>query len=211
MAAADRFEIEIQGQGGHGAQPHKTKDAIVTASQLVLNLQQIVSRKVNPVDSAVVTVASFTAQNAFNVIADKAKLVGTVRTFNEEVRDFIEEEMNRIIQGTCHMASSTYQYSFERGYPAVVNHEKETEFLKECASVVPEVQHIEETEPQMGGEDFAYYLQKVPGTFFYTGARPLGVNNAFPHHHPKFDINEKAMLIAAKTLGTAAVTVHQTE
>ncbi|HEY2420624.1 MAG TPA: amidohydrolase, partial [Neobacillus sp.] len=83
MAAADRFEIDIQGQGGHGAQPHRTKDAIVTASQLVLNLQQIVSRKINPIESAVVTVGSFTAQNAFNVIADKAKLVGTVRTFNE--------------------------------------------------------------------------------------------------------------------------------
>ncbi|MDQ0198118.1 M20 family metallopeptidase [Neobacillus ginsengisoli] len=211
MAAADRFEIEIQGQGGHGAQPHKTKDAIITASQLVLNLQQIVSRKVNPVDSAVVTVGSFTAQNAFNVIADKAKLVGTVRTFKEDLRDFIEEEMERVIQGTCHMASSSYEFNFVRGYPAVVNHETETEFLKLCAESVPEVQYIEETEPQMGGEDFAYYLQKVPGTFFYTGAKPLGVDTAAPHHHPKFDINEKAMLIAAKTLGTAAIQIHISE
>lgn len=211
MAAADRFEIEIQGQGGHGAQPHKTKDAIVTASQLVLNLQQIVSRRINPVDSAVVTVASFIAQNAFNVIADRAKLVGTVRTFKEDVRDFIEEEMDRIIQGTCHMSSSTFQFMYVKGYPAVVNHEKETEFLKDCALVVPEVQHIDETEPQMGGEDFAYYLQKVPGTFFYTGAKPPGIDTAYPHHHPKFDIDEKAMLIAAKTLGTAAIKVHRTE
>ncbi|OOP65695.1 peptidase M20, partial [Heyndrickxia oleronia] len=97
MAAADRFEITIQGYGGHGAQPHKTKDAIVIGSQLVMNLQQIVSRRVDPIHSAVVTVASFVAENAFNVIADSAKLSGTVRTFNEDVRDFIEEEIERIV------------------------------------------------------------------------------------------------------------------
>jgi amidohydrolase len=208
MAAADRFEIEIQGKGGHGAQPHKTKDAIVTASQLVLNLQQIVSRKVNPIESAVVTVASFTAENAFNVIADKAKLVGTVRTFNEEIRTFIESEMERITHGTCYLSDSTYEFNYFRGYPAVVNHANETEFLINCAKEVPEVNTIEETEPSMGGEDFAYYLQKVPGTFFFTGAKPLN-GEGYPHHHPKFDIDEKGMLIAAKTLGTAAFKVHQ--
>ncbi|MEH7110085.1 M20 family metallopeptidase [Bacillus sp. JJ1764] len=211
MAAADRFEIEVQGKGGHGAQPHKTKDAIVTASQIVLNLQQIVSRKVNPVDSAVVSVGSFTAQNAFNVIADKAKLIGTVRTFNGELRDFIEAEMERIIHGTCYISNCSYKFDFVRGYPAVVNHERETEFLISCAQEVPEVSVIEETEPQMGGEDFAYYLEKIPGTFFYTGARPSGEDTGYPHHHPKFDIDERAMLIAAKTLGTAAVKVHQPE
>jgi amidohydrolase len=211
MAAADRFEIEIQGQGGHGAQPHKTKDAILTASQLVVNLQQIVSRRVNPVESAVVTVASFTAQNAFNVIADKAKLVGTVRTFNEEVRTFIEAEIERVIHGTCYASDCTYSYNFVRGYPAVVNHAKETEFLIACAKAVAEVKTIEETEPQMGGEDFAYYLEKVPGTFFFTGAKPLGNAGGYPHHHPKFDIDENAMLIAAKTLGTAAINIHGKE
>jgi len=205
MAAADRFEIEIQGKGGHGAQPHTTKDAIVTASQLVLNLQNIVSRKVNPADAAVVTVASFTAENAFNVIADKAKLVGTVRTFKEDVRHFIEEEIERITHGTCYMSESTYNYEFVRGYPAVVNHARETEFLINCSEAVPEVKIIEETELQMGGEDFAYYLQKIPGTFFFTGARPVQETDGYPHHHPKFDIDEKAMLIAAKTLGTAAI------
>ncbi|MFF2446255.1 amidohydrolase [Neobacillus sp. NPDC058068] len=211
MAAADRFEIEIQGQGGHGAQPHKTKDAIVTASQLVVNLQQIVSRRVNPVESAVVTVASFTAQNAFNVIADKAKLVGTVRTFNEEVRTFIEEEIERVIHGTCFTSDCAYNYDFVRGYPAVVNHAKETEFLIACAQDVAEVKTIEETELQMGGEDFAYYLEKVPGTFFFTGAKPLGNSQGYPHHHPKFDIDENAMLIAAKTLGAAAIKIHGNE
>jgi amidohydrolase len=208
MAAADRFEITIQGQGGHGAQPQKTKDAILIASQLVLNLQLIVSRRVNPIDSAVVSIGTFMAQNAFNVIADKANLIGTVRTFNDDVRQFIQDEMERIIHGTCYMSGSTYDFRYERGYPAVVNHLNETEFLIVCAQDIKEVLTIEETEPHMGGEDFAYYLQKVPGTFFFTGAKPLGVDPSFPHHHPKFDIDEKAMLIAAKTLGTAAIKIH---
>lgn len=206
MAAADRFEITIQGQGGHGAQPHKTKDAVVIGSQLVLNLQQIVSRRVNPVDSAVISVGSFMAENAFNVIADKAKLVGTVRTFNEDVRSFIEEEMERVVQGTCLTANCEYSYEYHRGYPAVVNHNEETDFLVELASTIPGVNSVEETEPQMGGEDFAYYLQHVKGTFFFTGAKPEGVPVAYPHHHPKFDIDEKAMLVAAQTLGVAALT-----
>lgn len=210
MAASDRFEIIIQGKGGHGAQPHKTKDSIVIASQLVMNLQQIVSRRVNPIDSAVVTVGSFVAENAFNVIADRARLIGTVRTFNEEVRADIEAEIERIIKGTCYASDTTYEFIYEKGYPAVVNHKAETEFLIQCAGSVPEVDTVEETEPHMGGEDFSYYLQKVPGTFFFTGAKPDGVDEAYPHHHPKFDINEKAMLIAAKTLGLAAINYQKT-
>lgn len=203
MAAADRFEITVKGKGGHGAQPQKTKDALVTAAQLVVNLQQIVSRKVNPIDSAVVTIGSFVADNAFNVIADKAKLIGTVRTFNEETRQMIETEIERITKGTCLTNDCGYEYVFERGYPALVNHKDETEFLIDCAQTVPGVELVEaQTEPHMGGEDFAYYLEKVKGCFFFTGA---GSSEAFPHHHPRFDIDERAMLIAAKTLATVAI------
>jgi amidohydrolase len=205
MAAADRFEIVIQGSGGHGAQPHKTKDAIVIASQLVLNLQQIVSRRVNPLQPAVVSIGSFVADNAFNVIADTAKLVGTVRTFDEKTRTDIEHEIERIVKGTCLAADCTYSYTYTRGYPPVVNHEEETNFLIKIAERVPEVTHIVEAEPHMGGEDFAYYLQHVKGTFFITGAKSEQTTNPFPHHHPKFDFDEKAMLIAAKTLGLAAI------
>ncbi|MEH7238400.1 M20 family metallopeptidase [Bacillus sp. JJ1562] len=205
MAAADRFEIKVQGSGGHGAHPHTTKDAIVIGSQLVMNLQQIVSRRVDPIESAVVTLGSFVAENPFNVIADSAKLEGTVRTFSEDVRYQIETEIERIVKGTCIATDSTYTYAFHRGYPAVVNHKEQTDFLVEAAGNVPGVMQVEETAPQMGGEDFAYYLQHVPGTFFFTGAMPVDESAAYPHHHPKFDIDEKAMLIAAKTLGTATL------
>ncbi|MGF3102110.1 M20 family metallopeptidase [Rossellomorea sp. DUT-2] len=209
MAAADRFEIVIKGSGGHGAQPHKTKDSIVIGAQVVSELQQIVSRRVNPIDPAVVTIGSFMADNAFNVIADSAKLIGTVRTFNPEVRDFIEEEIEQILKGACLSARCEYEYVYERGYPAVVNHEEETDLLIQSVDTVDEVHRVEEIEMQMGGEDFSHYLEHVKGTFFFTGAKPDNVEVAFPHHHPKFDINEKALLIAAKSLASAAIQYQQ--
>ncbi|WP_282035028.1 M20 family metallopeptidase [Metabacillus indicus] len=203
MAAADRFQIKVQGKGGHGAQPQKTKDAVVIGSQLVLNLQQIVSRKVDPVESAVVSVGSFIAENPFNVIADSAELIGTVRTFNEEIRTQIEQEIERTVKASCDLYEAAYKYTFDRGYPAVVNHREETEFLANLAGNVPGVEVVEESPMQMGGEDFAYFLQHVKGTFFFTGAKPTYSDTAYPHHHPKFDIDEKAMLIAAKTFSLA--------
>ncbi|KAA0966824.1 amidohydrolase [Sporosarcina sp. ANT_H38] len=202
MAAADRFDITIQGAGGHGAAPHQTKDAIIIGSQLVMNLQQLVSRRVNPIDSAVLSIGSFVAQNAFNVIADSAKLGGTVRTFNPEIRHLMEREMKRVIDGTALANDCVIEFEYVRGYPAVVNHAAETEFLKTVAEGIPNVESVVESTPQMGGEDFAYYLEKVPGTFFITGAKP---ENPYPHHHPKFDFDESAMLLAAKTLGAAAI------
>ena len=133
MAAADRFDITVQGAGGHGASPHQTKDAIAIGSQLVMNLQQLVSRRVNPIESAVLSVGSFIADNAFNVIADSAKLGGTVRTFNPEIRDLMEIEMKRVVDGTALANDCTIEFEYVRGYPAVVNHEAETEFLKTVA------------------------------------------------------------------------------
>ncbi|WP_297989664.1 M20 family metallopeptidase [Anoxybacillus sp.] len=205
MAAADRFQIVVKGSGGHGAEPHKTKDAIVTAAQLVLHLQQIVSRRVDPLEPAVVSIGSFVSDNAFNVIADRATLVGTVRTLSEQVRTDIEREIEQIVKGTCIANHCTYEYSYTRGYPPVINHEEETAFFVSIAREVEDVTHVVEIAPHMGGEDFAYYLQHVKGTFFFTGAKAKTTTNAYPHHHPKFDFDERAMLIAAKTLGLAAV------
>lgn len=204
-AAADGFEIHIQGQGGHGAQPHMTKDAIVAGAQIVMALQQIVSRKVDPLESAVVSVGSFDAKNAFNVIADKVVLEGTVRTFNEDVRALIRKEIEEIVSGVCTAGGMTYKFTYHEGYPAVVNPKEETEFIIDLAKSVPGVDVIKEQPPQMGGEDFGYYLQHVKGAFVITGAELKGRDHVYPHHHPKFDIDEQGLLIAAKVLGNAAV------
>lgn len=199
MAAVDSFEMKIQGKGGHGAHPHQTKDAIVIGSQLVMNLQQLVARRVAPTESAVLTVGSFVASNADNIIADTAYLNGTIRTFNKDIRETMEREFKRVVQGTEITHDCTIELDYRRGYPAIVNHEKETLFVRDIAQDICEVVEIEAT---MGGEDFSYYLEEKPGTFFFTGAAPT---EYAPHHHPKFDIDEKGMLVAAKVLLTAAL------
>ncbi|GAA0316605.1 N-acetyl amino acid acetylase SndC [Bacillus carboniphilus] len=210
QAAPDRFDITIQGKGGHGAAPHETKDSIVIGGQLIGNLQQIVSRRVDPLESAVVSVCNFEAKNPYNVIADTATLTGTVRTFKEDIRTFIEQEIERVVKGTCLVSDASYEYTYTRGYPTTVNHKEETEFVAGLAKSVPGVEAVNETEPIMGGEDFSYYLQKVKGTFFFTGARNPEWEEAYPHHHPKFDLDERALLIAAKVLGAATLQYMKT-
>lgn len=198
MAGADRFEITIQGQGGHGGYPHETKDAIVIGSQVVAQLQQIVSRRLDPLDTAVVTIGVFEAGDAFNIIADKAKLVGTVRYLKKEVQEQVIVEIEKIIKGTCDTNDATYTFDYSKGYPPLVNHQAEAELILEASKNIAEIHTQEEVIPVMGGEDFAYYTLEKPGAYFFTGANKEG--NPHPHHHPKFDIDERALPIAAKTL-----------
>jgi len=198
MAGADRFEIMIQGQGGHGALPHQTKDAIVLGSELVTQLQQIVSRRLDPLETAVLTVGEFVAGQAFNIIADSAKLVGTVRYFNPDVQNIIIEEMEKIIKGITVANDASYTFNYLKGYPPLVNHKEEAELVLEASKNIKEVNATEEILPVMGGEDFAYYMMEKPGTYFFTGAHKEGSD--YPHHHPKFDIDERALPIAAKAL-----------
>ncbi|HAM79898.1 M20 metallopeptidase family protein [Ornithinibacillus bavariensis] len=201
MAGADRFEIIIQGQGGHGAYPHETKDSIVIGSQIVTQLQQIISRRLDPLETAVITVGIFEAGNAFNIIADTARLIGTVRYLNTEIQDRIIKEMEKIIKGICIANGCNYTFNYEKGYPPVINHDKEAELVMKVSQKLAEVETVEEIIPVMGGEDFAYYLLEKPGAFFFTGAEKAG--NRYPHHHPHFDFDERAMPIAAKTLISA--------
>lgn len=205
QASSDSFEVTIFGKGGHGAMPQDTKDSILIASQLVDNFQQIVSRRVNPLQSAVLSVCSFEAIGPYNVIANTAKIKGTVRTLNEETRELMEQEMQRVIEGTCHLSGADFEFKYDRGYPVLINHKEETEFVMNIAETVPEVKEIKETEPIMGGEDYSYYLQEVKGTYFFTGAQPEGTENPYPHHHPKFDIDEKSLVVAAKILAKSTM------
>lgn len=198
MAAADSFSIRIQGKGGHGAKPHTTVDSVTVGSQLVTHLQQIVSRRVNPIDPAVVTVGVFQAGTAFNVIADSAEIKGTVRTYNPDTRTFIEEEMNHIVSGVCQASHADYTIDYQKGYPAVVNHAEETAMVRSIAST-----HLGEdvpivVAPSLGGEDFAYYLQQKPGVFFHVGGRTDDVSTQFPHHHPRFDFDEESLHMIGK-------------
>lgn len=193
MAAVDAFTVNIQGKGGHGAHPHSTIDSIVIGSQLVNDLQTIVSRRINPMDTAVVTVGVFQAGTAFNVIADTARIEGTVRTFQEETRAFIEEEIRAIVSGKEHGGHVTCTIDYLNGYPPLVNAEKETEFIRDLAKGVFGEGNVLMLPAALGGEDFAYYLEEKPGCFFHVGGRTEEERTQFPHHHPRFDFDERAL------------------
>lgn len=201
MAGPDRFEINIQGQGGHGGYPHQTKDAITIGSQVVSQLQQIVSRRLDPLETAVITIGQFEAGNAFNVISDKARLVGTVRYLKKDIQEQVIHEMENVIKGVCVANDASYSFDYKKGYPPLVNNAEEAQLVLEAADQVDEIQTAEEVKPVMAGEDFAYYTMEKPGAYFFTGAQKEG--HHYPHHHPKFDIEERAMPVAAKTLISA--------
>lgn len=194
MAAVDKFEITIKGKGGHGAKPHDAIDSIVIGSNVVNSLQTIVSRRINPLQSAVVTVGVFHAGTAFNIIANTARIEGTVRTFDEKVRDQVEEEINSILKGVTSAFGATYTIDYLRGYPAMYNDEKSTEAVRELFTDVFTEQAVVEFEPTMGAEDFAYFLREKPGTYFKVGSQNEREETKFPHHHPKFDFDERALL-----------------
>lgn len=198
MAGTDRFEITIQGQGGHGAYPHQTKDAIVIGAEVVSQLQNIVSRRIDPLETAVITVGRFDAGTTFNIIANKATLIGTVRYLDPDIQRIVKEEMERVVKGICIANNADYELNYAVGYPPVMNYEEETDLVFQASKQIPEVKKSLEVSPQMGGEDFAHYLTSKPGAFFFTGAKKEG--HSYPHHHPKFDFDEKAMPIAAKML-----------
>jgi amidohydrolase len=194
MAAVERFNLTIQGKGGHGAMPHQTVDSIVLGSQVVNALQTIVSRNVNPIDSAVVTVGEFHAGTARNIIADTANLAGTVRYFNPELADFFHHRIDAIVAGVCAAHGATYKLDYIQFYPPVINDPKITDLVRSVATdlvetplgIVPECQ-------TMGGEDMSFFLQQVPGCYFFLGAANPERSLAYPHHHPRFDFDETAL------------------
>ncbi|UED76584.1 M20 family metallopeptidase [Brevibacillus sp. DP1.3A] len=212
MANTDDFSIEIKGKGGHGAVPEETVDSIVIGSQIVGHLQTIASRNVSPLESVVVTVGTFHGGDSTNIIADSCRLTGTVRTFLPDVRDRAEQRLTEIAEGTAAMMGGSATVVYDRGYPAVINHEKEATIAQEAAIAAFGVGRVESMKPLMGGEDFSYYLEKVPGAYLFVGAGNPEKLATYPHHHPRFDIDEDAMLIAGELLGRTALhylEIHQ--
>ena len=197
MAAADLFEITVHGKGGHGAAPQGTKDAVVIASHLVQTLQTIVSRNTNPIESTVVTIGQINGGYNFNIIADTVNLKGTSRAYTKDNRQLIKTRMAEIIKGTEQIFDCTIDFEYEDGYPPTVNHPKESEKLLNAAK---EIVGDGACAPylSMGGEDFSYFLQKVPGCFFFVGSSPIDKEPlSVPHHCSHFDFDERALLIGS--------------
>ncbi|MEH7120335.1 M20 family metallopeptidase [Neobacillus vireti] len=195
------FTLRIQGKGGHGSSPHLSNDAIVAGSSFVMNLQTIVSRRINPFDAAVVTIGSFDGKGVNNVIKDAVTLEGNVRFMSNETKVIVEKEVRKLAKGIDETFGVTTELVYSNDYPVLYNDPAVTEHVSKVLKKVDikEVNEVAETTPQPPSEDFAFYLLEKPGCFFYVGAMPDD-GQFYPHHNPKFDINEKSLLISAKAM-----------
>lgn len=198
MAAPDTFEITVEGKGGHAAHPHTSIDPVAIGAQIVSNLQHVVSRAVDPLEPIVVSVTRFHAGSADNVIPEKAELGGTVRTMDADLRDRVPELMERVVRGVAEAHGAGYRFTYQRGYRALVNDEGVTSRLRSALADAFGEDTVRTPPATMGGEDFSAYLAAVPGTFFFVGARPEGVDEAYPHHHPRFAIDERALAVGVE-------------
>lgn len=170
MASSNRFDIVINGVGGHAAQPHNSVDPIMIATEMVQALQSLITRNKNPIDTAVLSITQIHAGDAYNVIPAQAVIGGTVRTYSVEVLDLMEHNMRRIVTKLCEAYGATGELDFVRCYPALINWPKETGFAADLAEKIFGTDHVDRTIPPFtGSEDFSFYLEKVPGTYLFIG------------------------------------------
>jgi hippurate hydrolase len=189
MAATDSIDIRIEGRGGHAARPHKCIDSVLVGAQLVTALQSIVSRTIDPLESAVISICEFHAGNARNVIPQTAELKGTVRTLTPEVRELVEKRVRDIVAGVAQMTGAKIDLEYERGYPVVVNHASQTDLATQVAKEVAGDANVHDTPPMMGAEDFAYMLEQRPGAFIFCGN-----GDSAGLHHPAYNFNDDAIV-----------------
>ncbi|XRG79045.1 M20 family metallopeptidase [Rossellomorea sp. GAMAL-10_SWC] len=198
MAAPDTFYITVEGKGGHAALPHDTIDSIAIASQVVTNLQHIVSRNTDPLDNLVVSVTKFIGGTTHNVIPGSVEICGTVRSFNADLRKSVPDLMERVIKGITEAHGAQYKFNYELGYRPVINDDQITKAIEETILEVFDEKTLDLMKPNMGGEDFSAFQQKAPGTFFYVGAGNKEKDITYPHHHARFTIDEDALEIGVK-------------
>ncbi|MED4749844.1 amidohydrolase [Brevibacillus choshinensis] len=195
MAACDEFTITIEGKGGHGAMPQETIDPIFIASQIVGGIQSVVSRSLNPLQPAVVTVGKVEGGSTYNIIPNEALMLGTTRSLTEETRQRIYTHMQRIVEGVSASYGATGRMEYRWGPPPLVNDKIQSRYVEQVVKdSFGESVYATELAPTMAAEDFAYYLERCPGAFIFVGMG--GEASAYPHHHPQFDIDEDAIPIA---------------
>ena len=193
MAAVDSAVITIRGKGGHGAMPQTTVDPIVIGAHIVTALQTIVSREVDPIESAVVTVGALISGEASNVIPDTAELRLTIRSFDPDVREQLVEAIERIASGVAGAMRAEVNFDLERGYPATINEPEMTDLVLQVAERVVGADNTIVSPPMMGAEDFSYFLEQRPGCFYFVGSANEEKGLVWSHHHPRFDIDEESM------------------
>ncbi len=204
MAAATHFKLTIYGRGGHGAMPHETVDALVVAAHVVAALQTIISRNVNPAETAVLSVGTFHAGRAFNVIADRAELSGTLRAFDDPLMAQVQERLRQVVAGVTQAFGAAFALELERAAPAVVNDPAVVSLVANAARRVLGDASVGSTTPVLVSEDMAEFLRRVPGCFFFLGSMNPERGLDYPHHHPRFDFDEAALPLGVAILAEAA-------
>jgi amidohydrolase len=205
MAAPDNIYISILGKGGHAAHPEEAVDPIAIGAQVVANLQHVVSRGVSALDALVVSVTYFQAGTTTNVIPDRAELKGTVRTFDPGLRARAPELIERVVRGVCEAHGARYEYRYENGYRPLINNDEVAETLRQVALATVGEARTVVAKPTMGGEDFSAYLEKAPGAYFNVGSGNPDLESGFPHHHPRFTIDEAALATGVQMMYAAAI------
>ncbi|MCJ1779886.1 amidohydrolase [Mammaliicoccus sciuri] len=203
MGGRSLFHLKVKGKGGHGSSPHLANDAIMAASTFVTNVQTVVSRRLNPFDMGVVTISSFNGLGSLNVIQDSVELAGDVRYMESRIGHQIHDEIEQLIKGLEDTFNIQCEFRYELDCIPLVNHYKQTDYLIDilATSQGDYFESLKEHEQLTSSEDFAIYLEKIPGTFFFVGCKPYGIEKAHFNHSPKFVVNEDALLTASKALG----------
>jgi amidohydrolase len=206
MASVDKFEITFRGRGGHGAMPHLCVDPVPAAAEAVLAYQRIVSREVSPLESAVVTVGKISGGTTFNVISEAVSLTGTIRSFDPDIRKFLEKRMGEISRGVAEASRCTVDFSYEHGVPPTINDDASAErFGGVLEKAFGPERIIRSFKPSMGGEDFSLFLEKVPGLYFYLGTRNEKKDCVYPLHHPKYRFDEDILIEGVKAFREIAL------
>jgi len=210
MASVDSFDLVVEGMGGHGAMPQFSVDPVVVAAEVVGSLQRVVSREIDPIEPAVVTIGAINGGTTYNVIPPRVALKGTVRSLSDATRSSMEGRIRRIAEHTCAAANATCRLDWHPSYPVTSNDPVETAFVRATLAAEFGDARVLEIPPIMGSEDFSYYAQRVPACFWFLGA--ADATHRFPNHHPAFDIDEQAMVagIGAHTAVALAATAPAT-
>ncbi|MGH7706831.1 MAG: M20 metallopeptidase family protein [Vulcanimicrobiaceae bacterium] len=202
-ASSDSIEITINGFGGHGAAPHLSIDPILIAAEFVSAVQKVVSRQINPLQPAVITIGSIHGGTTHNVIPSAVKLLGTVRAFDHGVRSRMAERIEQILAAVCTGSGATYEFTYLWRYPVTTNDAGQTSYLRALAERTVGSSHVADSDQHMGAEDFSFFAERVPACYFVLGCGG-DERTRFPHHHGKFDMDERALETGVRMMSAIA-------
>lgn len=204
MAAAEKFTCTVRGQGGHGALPHLTVDPIAASAQVISALQTVISRNVSPLETAVVSIGSIHGGDAFNVIPPSVEMTGTIRTYEPATRERVLRRVREVVEGVAEACGAKAELTIESLTPAVINDAKVAEVVRRAAEDVLGADRVTSGERTMGSEDAAFFMQEVPGCYFFLGAANAEKGLDAPHHNPRFDFDEEALVLGLAILAQVA-------